>query len=277
MREHAEQRAALGHDVAPARDFRRDADAEEAERRLDQDGGGRQEGALHDQGRHGVGQDVAEHQDPGRRADRDRAFDVGFLAHGEHDRADQAHDARHVGHDDGEDHGDQPGAPDRDQGDRKQDARDRHQAVHDAHDDAVGPAHVAGNQADHGADRNCKDGHRDADGERHARAVDDAAVDVPAETVGSEYRDTLGGLAVVEAVGDLGAGLLVARRRIDAGRIDRAEHRRQHGDRHHHQHDEATDDDERIAQGHLPQRLALGRRRRDGGGVDDVFRCNRAQ
>src|SRR5882724_4485584 len=49
VREHAEQGAALGHDVAPARDLRRNADAEEGECRLDQDGGGGQEGTLHDQ------------------------------------------------------------------------------------------------------------------------------------------------------------------------------------------------------------------------------------
>src|SRR5262245_8717320 len=36
VREHAEQRAALGHDVAPARDLRRDADAQERQRGLDQ-------------------------------------------------------------------------------------------------------------------------------------------------------------------------------------------------------------------------------------------------
>ena len=121
--------------------------------RLGQDRGGGDEGALHDQRRDGVGQDVAEHQDPGRRADRDGALDIGLLAHREHDRAHQAHDARHVGHDDGEDHGDQAGAPDRDQRDGEQYARDRHQPVHDAHDDAVEPADVARHQADHEADR----------------------------------------------------------------------------------------------------------------------------
>jgi len=75
-------------------------------------------------GCHVVGQDVAEHQDPGRRADRDRALDIGLLAHREHDRAHQAHDARHIGHDDGEDDGDQPGAPDRDQRDGEQYCRE---------------------------------------------------------------------------------------------------------------------------------------------------------
>src|SRR5688500_1743576 len=73
VREHAEQRAALGHDVAPARDLRRDADAQEGQCRFGQDRGGGEEGALHDQRRDGVGQDVAEQQDVGRGADRDGA------------------------------------------------------------------------------------------------------------------------------------------------------------------------------------------------------------
>ena len=58
----AEQRAALGHDVAPGRRLRRNADAEEGQDRLDQDGGGADEGALHDQGRDGVGQHMADQQ-----------------------------------------------------------------------------------------------------------------------------------------------------------------------------------------------------------------------
>src|SRR5665213_1112069 len=52
VREDPEQRAALGHDVAPARRLGRDADAEEAQDRLDDDRGGGGEGALHDQRRH---------------------------------------------------------------------------------------------------------------------------------------------------------------------------------------------------------------------------------
>ena len=57
--------AALGHDVAPARDVGRGAGAEKAENRLDDDRGGADVGRLHDQGRHGVRHDV-EQQNPGQ-------------------------------------------------------------------------------------------------------------------------------------------------------------------------------------------------------------------
>ena len=53
------------------RGLRRDADAQEGEDGLGEDRGGGEEGPLHDQRRDGVGQDVAEQQHPGRRADRD--------------------------------------------------------------------------------------------------------------------------------------------------------------------------------------------------------------
>ena len=54
-----EERAALGHDVAPARNLGRRAGAEEAEARLDQHRRGADVGRLHDQRRQRVGQDVA--------------------------------------------------------------------------------------------------------------------------------------------------------------------------------------------------------------------------
>ena len=277
MREYAEQRAALGHDVAPARRLGRDADAQEAQDRLGQDRGGGGEGRLHDQRRDCVGHDVPEQENPGRRADGDGALDIGLLAHGEHDRADETHHARHVRDDDGEDHGDQARAPDRHQGDGEQYARNGHQPVHDAHDDAVGPAHVARNQADDQADADGEEGDADADHQRHARAVEHAAVDVAAEAVGAHDHGALDGGAVVHPDGDLGAGNLVARRGIDAGRIDRAQHRGQDGDRHHDQQDHAAEDDRRVAEGQLPQRRPFGRRRRNRRGIDDFVRNYRAQ
>ena len=79
-----------------------------------------------------------------------------------------------------------PAREERDDAHGEQDRRDRHQAVHDAHDDAVEPADVAGDQADDEADGDADRRHRDADDQRHARAVDDAAVDVAAERVGAE-------------------------------------------------------------------------------------------
>ena len=81
--------------------------------------------------------------------------------------------------------------------DREQDGRDRHQPVHDAHDDGVEPAEVAGEQADEQADGDADQRHRDADQERDARAVDHAAVDVAAEAVGAEHGDHLDALAGV--------------------------------------------------------------------------------
>ena len=60
VRVDAEQGAALGHDVAPGRRLGRHADAEERQDRLDQDRGGADEGALHDQRRDRVRQDVAD-------------------------------------------------------------------------------------------------------------------------------------------------------------------------------------------------------------------------
>ena len=96
-----------------------------------------------------------------------------------------------------------PGARQRDDAHGEQDGRDRHQAVHDAHDDAVEPADVAGDQADDEADGDAEHGHRHADDQRHARAVDDAAVDVAAERVGAEAVHERRLLAVVGADGAL--------------------------------------------------------------------------
>jgi len=57
----------------------------------------------------------------------------------------------------------------------------------------------------------------------------------------------------------------------DARRVNRAEEGRQDGDRQHDQQNAAADDDHGVAQGNEPQALALGRCRRDRGGVDEVF------
>jgi hypothetical protein len=139
------------------------------------------------------------------------------------------------------------------------------------------PPYVAGDEANDEADRHGAGGDGDADDQRHPRAVDHAAIDVAAQAVGAHEDDTLGGGAVVEAEGDLGAGLLVARRRIDARRIHRAEDRRQDGDGQHDQQDDAAENDGRVAESQSPQAPAFGRGRRDGGGVDDFLVCNRAQ
>src|SRR6476660_7038034 len=59
-----EERAALGHDVPPARHLRWRAGAEKAQDRLDQHRCGANVRRLHDQRRKGVGQDVLAHDAP---------------------------------------------------------------------------------------------------------------------------------------------------------------------------------------------------------------------
>ncbi len=80
-----------------------------------------------------------------------------------------------------------PGPERGDEGERQDEAREGHEDVGDAHQHAVGPAaEIAGRGADDQAeDRRGQRDKRD-DGERRARAVDDAAPDVAAELVGAE-------------------------------------------------------------------------------------------
>ena len=80
---------------------------------------------------------------------------------------------------------DETGSEQRHERDGEQDRGDRHEPVHQAHDDPVERAHVAGDEADDEADGDADRGHGDADEERDAAAVDDAAVDVAAEAVGA--------------------------------------------------------------------------------------------
>ena len=145
--------APLRHDVAPARHFRRRAGAEERQQRLDQDRGGADVGRLHGQRRQRVGQDVAEQDLAEAAADDDGGLDIGLLADRQHDAAHQAHHARHLDDRDGDDDGRDAGLDHRHQGDGEQDRRDRHQAVHEAHQDGVGDAAVAADEPDQQPDR----------------------------------------------------------------------------------------------------------------------------
>ena len=129
-------------------------DAEEGKDRLEQDRKRADVGCLHEKRRNRVRQDVTEHDLARRRAKGDRRFDVGLLADGEDERAHQASDARNLGDGDRDDDGRQAGAPQRDDGDGNQDRRDRHDAVHYAHERAVEPADVAGGQSAQHAEEN---------------------------------------------------------------------------------------------------------------------------
>ncbi len=181
-----EEQAALRDHVAPGRDLRRRAGAEERERGLDQDRGGADVGRLHDQRRDRVRQDVAQQDLPRRRAARDGGLDVGrsrtesttartrrttrgtsgmviakmTVATLARVSATSAMASRMAG--------------------------DRHQPVHQPHHDGIHLAEIAGHQADEEPDRDRHGRDRDADEQRDARAIDRAGEDVAAEMVGAE-------------------------------------------------------------------------------------------
>ena len=179
----------FGHDVAPARHLRRRAGSEERQERLDQDRGGANVSRLHDQRRERVGQDMAEQDLAEAAADDDGGFDIGLLADRQHDAAHQAHHARHLDDRDGDDDGRDAGLDHRHQRDGEEDRRDRHQAVHEAHQDGVGNAAVAGDEPDQQPDDGRQHGHHQPDDERNAAAMDRAAPDIAADAVGARQMD----------------------------------------------------------------------------------------
>ena len=210
--------AALGHDVAPGRRLRRDAGAEEGEDRLGEDRGGADIGALHDQRRDRVRHQMPPHDLRQAGADRDRGLDIRLLARGQHDRAHQAGHARNFGDGDRDQHGPDAGAGQRHHGDREQDARHRHQAVHDAHQDGIDQLEEAGDEADRKADDDRQDRRADADQQRDAAAIDDARQQVAAIGVGAEQELRRGRLQPLRG------------RKLD--RIMRRDQRRQDRDQH---------------------------------------------
>ncbi|GCC46244.1 hypothetical protein chiPu_0030610, partial [Chiloscyllium punctatum] len=181
-----EERAALGHDVAPGRRLRRDAGAEERQDRLGQDRGRADISALHDQRRDRVRHQMPPHDLRQARAERDRGLDIGLLARGQHHRAHQACYARDLGDGDRDHHGPDAGARQRDHGDCEQNGRDRHQAVHHAHHHRIDPAEEAGDEADQEPDGDRADGGAEPDYQRDPRAVDDARQQVASIGVGAE-------------------------------------------------------------------------------------------
>ena len=120
------------------------------------------------------------------RAARNGALDVGLRPDRQHHGAHHAHDARHLGDDDGDDHDPEARPRQRDERDGEQDRRDRHDAVHGAHDDAVHAPEIAAEQPDGQADQARDRRHRQADDQRDAGAVDSAREHVPAVLVGAE-------------------------------------------------------------------------------------------
>ena len=188
----------------------------------------------------------------GRRAspERDGGLHVGLLADREHERAHETDHAWHLGDDDGEHHAAQAGARERDEPDGEQDGRNRHEAIHHAHHDAVESPHVAGHQADDEPDRRADDRHRHADEERDPGAIDDATVHIAPERVRAHPVAHGARPAVVTAHGALGTRPAIARDGIDDARIGGREHRRQHADGDHRGQDRAAKNHAAIAESH---------------------------
>ena len=123
--------------------------------------------------------EVAAPERPGRR-------DVVQLPEAQHRAPDEQRRPRHVDERQRQDHVPHARASRGHEGDGQDDRRERHEPVHEAHDDQVEAPVVARDEADQrAAERG--DQHRDAaDEERDPAPVDDQAVDVPAELVGAE-------------------------------------------------------------------------------------------
>ena len=177
----------IGQHVAPGRRRWRDADAQEAERRLDDDGDAEMGGRQDQVGRHALRQDVAEHQALVRGADAARRLDVLHLLERQHDRADDASAERYSGDGDGHDH-------------RRHAAAQRHGDRHRQYqvgkglqelDDTLtrhveASTEVAAGQAPQRADGRAEQHRAQRHGERALGAVDDAAQRVAADLVGAE-------------------------------------------------------------------------------------------
>ena len=190
----------LRHHVAPARDLRRRAGAEEAQDRLHHHRGRADIGRLHDQGRERVRHHMQEQDARQRHADGDRRLDIGLLPDREHDGADQSHDARDLRDGDGDDDVGDRRAGERDQRDRQQHARDRHQPVHDTHDQRVHPADVAGKNADEETDDRRHQGDEQPDRQRDPPACQGAREHVAAVHVRAEGARVSGRLQPVDRV-----------------------------------------------------------------------------
>ena len=153
---------------------------------LDQHRGGANISRLHDQRRQCVRQDMA-HQKLGvARTARNRALDIRLTADRKHDRTDHPDDARHFGDHDRDDHDPQARPRQRDQRDGEQDRRDRHDAVHHAHDDGVNAPEIATEQPDAEPDQACERGNRKPDDQRDTSAMDGARKNITAELIGAE-------------------------------------------------------------------------------------------
>ncbi len=188
----------------------------------------------HDQRRQRVGQDMPDGDAPLAHADRLRRLDEGQLAQGERVAADDARDIGNQRDGDGDDGVLERGTERRrhHQGENQQ--RQGLEDIYDALGDEIAPSpEIAGGQADDDADHRAEQRRADADSERDAGAVDDAAIDVAAEGIGAQPMR--------------GAGRRQGQRRVDRQRIVGRDEVREERGEDEERHDRRPDGAQRVA------------------------------
>lgn len=137
---------------APARGRRRRADAEEAERRFRENGVGKDEGQLDDQGSETIWQHVLDDDVHVAGTADPRGLQILHLANDQHGGTHDPRRPRHISN--CERHHDTAGlcAECRADTDGQQDRGERHQRVHQSHDVRIERAKISRQDADHGAE-----------------------------------------------------------------------------------------------------------------------------
>ena len=117
------------------------------------------------------------------RTRRHRRINIGLFTERKHHAAHQTRHARNFRNSDGEDHILHRTACQRHQRNRQQDRRDGHHAIHDAHDDAIGPTDEAGNHPNGEANDGSEQSDRKTDQQRNPRTVKHARIDIAPEHI----------------------------------------------------------------------------------------------
>jgi hypothetical protein len=262
--------AAVGEHIAPGGRGRLDAEAEKAERRLEDDHARHLEGAEHQRGAHDSGQEMPPQDALVPRPEPARGLHELLIAQHEHHAAGGARVHRPGGH---REHDDD--VPERrpQQGhdrEREQDEREGELQVDAAHDHGVEPAAVvAGEQPERDAEQSRGKDRGQAHRERDPRAVDDPAQDVAAQVIRAEPER--GAAARVHEARRLEPDQdLLGRRR--AGR-DAVGEKRQHA---HRGHDDEADHGEAMAGEPPPPLPGTGRRGRRRGQLSPLDHGRRA-
>ena len=182
-----DQVAAVGNDVAPGRCGVLDAGAQEGQRGFEDDGVGHHDRGEHQHGSGGVADDVLDQDVETAGADHAFGTDVVFAVLGQHVGADHAGQLRGVDDGDRDDDGGHRVAERCQQHGGQGDAGERHEDVHEPHDDLVHG--LAGGGREGTEERTGKDGQgnrAEADHQRGLRAEQEAGEDVAAQAVGAE-------------------------------------------------------------------------------------------